>query len=171
MTDDKTKPSAERDLSEFEDEADLPAGISPIEIVKHLGRSPNLLAAIEMSLQSTTGSYPPPAMMAEYNKIDPAINQQILSEAKLQADHRRSLEKLATARSEDRQDKAQKNQQIVALFSLVAAVIIIALPLYLTGSIGWPIAIAAALIGAVGVGGRPAATILTAYIAKQFPRE
>lgn len=173
MTDDETDPPpihGARDI--ITDRSNQPTPAEIIEMLKGGSKEPPeaILSAIRMTLQSTRGNYPPPMMMEEYKKIDPAINQQILSEAKTQGDHRRGLEKFSTERSEKRLDKAQGYQQIVALTSLVAAVAIIGMSLYWTHSVGWPTAIAAALIGAVGIGGRPAATILTSYIAKRIPR-
>jgi hypothetical protein len=127
-----------------------------------------VLHAIQMTMQATSGAYPPPAMMAEYKTVDPAINAQILAEAKLQAEHRRGLERLASERSENRLDMAQANQQWVAIASLVAAVLIFGLSFWIQRKVSWPVATAALLIAGIGIGGRPAATVLTTYIANRF---
>jgi uncharacterized membrane protein len=141
-----------------------------IETLGHSEGSEAFIQAIRtITMQSTTGAYPPPAMMAEYKEIDPAINAHILSEAKTQADHRRELEKKSTEASERRLDKAQRYQQATAMGSLVTAVIIVGFSLYFTHTVTWPLAVAATLIASVGIGGRPVATILTTYFAKRLP--
>ncbi len=147
----------------------------PPELLDILNRNPQsrdlLLTVARSTLQTTKGLYPPPLMMAEYQKIDPAINTQILSQAKSQAEHRRNLEVLSTQRSEDRLDAAQRGQQVVAVGSLLVAAAMILAPIVLRSEVSWQIVFAATLIAAVGIGGRPAATVLTTWLAKRLPKE
>lgn len=146
------------------EEGDVP------EILQEMGIDPNSdpeslvsILLTKMVSQSTVGAYPPPMMLKEYNDIDPKIVEEILDGAKIQRDHRIAIENRVTDKSQARMDKAQKGQTFTAIFSIVVAALLAGVPPIFGVSIPWIVPIT---LIAVGVGGRPTATVLTKWIAR-----
>jgi len=114
--------------------------------------------------QSTSGPYPPPMMLKEYKDIDPKIVDEILDGAKSQREHRMALENRVTDASQERQTRAQNQQTAIAVTSMIVGAALAAFPPFFEVSV--PSVIPISLI-AIGVGGRPVATILTKLIARE----
>lgn len=114
-----------------------------------------------MIAQSTVGPYPPPAMLREYKQIDAKIFDAIVDGARIQADHRRALELKATDGSERRLNRAASAQTLVAVLSIVSACLLVGGMEYTDHKIDW---IFPCVLIAVGVGGRPVATVMTRWL-------
>jgi len=101
---------------------------------------------------------PPPSILKEYQEIDPALVGKIIQWTELQSDHRKTLEKLRTERSENRFDRGQWIAATVAIGGLCLAALL--------GKFGNPwVAVA---IAVVSVGG-PTAAIWLAHNVRNPP--
>ncbi|MDI9407919.1 MAG: DUF2335 domain-containing protein [Candidatus Pacebacteria bacterium] len=53
---------------------------------------PNLIVGRDVNIWPTQNFLPPPALLEEYNRIDPNLSRDIISEWKLEGENRRSIE-------------------------------------------------------------------------------
>jgi uncharacterized membrane protein len=132
------------------------------DAIELLGQEePELRHVLQVMAQATAGPYPPPMMLREYKQIDPAIVEHILDRANKQSQHRQELEQLTTSGSERRLDRAQRHQTLIAILAVVGGVGLVGVTQALNHPVSW---VFPAILVAIGVGGRPVATIATRWL-------
>jgi uncharacterized membrane protein len=112
------------------------------------------------SLSAYSGPFPPPELLAEFDRVLPGSARRLLDWTERQIDHRQRLESEQVAGSERRMDRGQIFGFGVALVALIAAVVIATL-----GPTSWHTSLCAIGVALIGVGGPAAARML----ARRFP--
>jgi len=112
------------------------------------------------SLSAYSGPFPPPELLAEFDRVLPGTAQRLLDWTERQIDHRQGLEKQQVEGSERRMDRGQIFGFGVAFVALVVAGEIATL-----GPPGWVTGLTAMAVAVVGVGGPAVARML----ARRFP--
>lgn len=126
-------------------------------------RDADIRRAVSITLTRASayfGPIPPAEMLAEYDRLRPGLAVQIIQWADEQQQHRRALEKLSTTGAENRMNRGQGFAFVIAITTVIAAVVIALLG---PSPMAWLTALG---FVAIGIGGPSVATIYARSIAK-----
>jgi hypothetical protein len=113
---------------------------------------PELLAQIVM------GPYPPPEMMAAYKRDCPEVYEQIVQGVNIQRAHRIEQESKKVDSALKIQNRSELNQSVFGYISIISSISFVFWQLFSFGEVRHLIFPVVLII--VGVGGKPAATII-----------
>ena len=105
----------------------------------------------------SSSPWPSAQTLADMNALEPGLHRELIDEFKMQAEHRRALERATVEHSLNVQDRSQRNAFIVALGGMAVAGLLAYFKLS---------DVVAAIIVIAAIGGPSAATVLARLIDK-----